>query len=269
MHLFGERLGVAQGRRIERGGWIGSCTISVTSAGSVRSRPFRHHGRRVPMIATGTIGSPASIASRKLPALNRATCPSGLRVPSAKMISDSPSDTSARQRRRMPARSGCRRSTNRCPPAPQVPAEHRKPRQRLLGDDPQLVRQRREDHRRVVDALMIRDEHVGRAGRDRARALRPRRARRSSPGSATTMRARTGARSSRADRTGSRRSTPRRGRWCRCVIAGIRIEDRPPPVIRRDAQNLELQWKLGIQEFGSSATHSINRPHCEFQIAKS
>ena len=32
------------------------------------------------------------------------------------MISDSPSDTSARQRPRMPARSGCRRSTNRWPP---------------------------------------------------------------------------------------------------------------------------------------------------------
>ena len=39
-----------------------------------------------------------------------------LRVPSAKMMSDSPSDTSARQRCRMPARSGCRRSTNRWPP---------------------------------------------------------------------------------------------------------------------------------------------------------
>ena len=55
---------------------------SRTSAGSVRSRPFGITAR-VPMTATGTTGSCASIASRKLPALNRATWPSGLRVPSA------------------------------------------------------------------------------------------------------------------------------------------------------------------------------------------
>ena len=46
----------------------------------------------------------------------------------------------------------------------QMPAEHRKFRQRLLRDDPQLVRQRREDDRRVVVALMVRDEDVVRAG---------------------------------------------------------------------------------------------------------
>ena len=86
------------------------------------------------------------------------------------MISDRPSDTSARQRSRMPARSGCRRSTNRWPPRLRCQPSTGKPRQRLLGDDPQLVRQRREDHRRVVDALVIRHEDVGRARRD---ALEP------------------------------------------------------------------------------------------------
>ena len=50
--------------------------------------------------------------------------------------------------------------------AAQVPSEDGKPRQRFLGNDPQLVRQRREDHRRVVDALVIRDEDVGLARRD-------------------------------------------------------------------------------------------------------
>ena len=142
----------------------------MTSAGSVRSRPFGITWR-VPITASGTIGRPAWIASRKLPALNRATRPSQLRVPSAKMISDSPSDTSARQRFRMPARSGCRRSTNRWPPRLRCQPSTGKPGERLLRDDPQLIRQRREEHRRVVDALVIRHEHVGRAGRDALEAF--------------------------------------------------------------------------------------------------
>ena len=50
--------------------------------------------------------------------------------------------------------------------APQMPPEHGKLRQRLLGDDPQLVRQRPEDDRRVVDALVVRHEHVVRARLD-------------------------------------------------------------------------------------------------------
>ena len=49
---------------------------------TVRSRPFGITCR-VPITASGTIGSPASIASRKLPPLKRPTRPSGLRVPSA------------------------------------------------------------------------------------------------------------------------------------------------------------------------------------------
>ena len=52
--------------------------------GPIRSRTVLPKLRqRVPMTATGTIGSRASIASRKLPALNFATWPSRLRVPSA------------------------------------------------------------------------------------------------------------------------------------------------------------------------------------------
>src|SRR4029434_6225044 len=42
----------------------------------------------------------------------------------------------------------------------QVPAEKRKAAERFLGDDPQLIRQRPEQDRNVVDALMIRDEYV-------------------------------------------------------------------------------------------------------------
>src|ERR1700733_8851211 len=57
------------------------------------------------------------------------------------------------------------------PAALQMPAKHGKLRQRLLRDDPQLIRERRENDRRVVDALMIRDEDVGRARDDALEAL--------------------------------------------------------------------------------------------------
>ena len=53
-----------------------------TLPGSVCSRPFGITPR-VPMMASGTIDRPASIARRELPALKRATWRSGLRVPSA------------------------------------------------------------------------------------------------------------------------------------------------------------------------------------------
>ena len=48
-----------------------------------------------------------------------------------------------------------------------MPAEKRKLPERLLGDDAKLERQRREDDRDVVDALMIRDENVGPARLER------------------------------------------------------------------------------------------------------
>src|SRR5438309_11259443 len=148
---------------------MGSCTISMTLAGSVRKRPFGITPR-VPTTASGTMGSPAWIASMKLPPLNLATCPSQLRVPSAKMMSDSPSETSARQR--LNARAiGIPAIDEQVAAAFEVPAEHRKPRERFLRDDPQLVRQRREDDGDVVDALVVRDEDVGPARLDAFESL--------------------------------------------------------------------------------------------------
>ena len=52
------------------------------------------------------------------------------------------------------------------PGAAQVPTEKRELPERFLRDDAQLKRQRRENHRDVVDALVIRDEHVGFAALD-------------------------------------------------------------------------------------------------------
>ena len=97
----------------------------------------------------------------------------------------------------------------------QVPAEHGKPRERFLRDDPELIRQRREDHRRVVDALVVRHEDVRRAGREALEALdgdvdagrlqnQPR------------PRARAAVREVAAPiERGSTRATPRRARSCR------------------------------------------------------
>src|SRR4051794_1045622 len=59
----------------DRGGKKGAWTIRSTTPGSVRRRPFCITWR-VPTTAIGTIGRPASSASRKLPALNRPTRPS-------------------------------------------------------------------------------------------------------------------------------------------------------------------------------------------------
>src|ERR1043166_6552784 len=55
--------------------------------------------------------------------------------------------------------------------AAQVPAEHGKARERLLGDDAKLVRQRREHDGRVVNALMVRYEDVCPAGNDALEAF--------------------------------------------------------------------------------------------------
>ena len=74
--------GVVNGRRLDCRRLNRIVDDQPTSAGSVRSRPFGITAR-VPMMATGTIGSCASIARRKLPALKRATRPSALLVPSA------------------------------------------------------------------------------------------------------------------------------------------------------------------------------------------
>src|SRR5687768_4263583 len=52
------------------------------------------------------------------------------------------------------------------PAAAKVPAQERNSSERVLRDDPKLIRQRPEEHGDVVDALMVRDEHVGPAGRE-------------------------------------------------------------------------------------------------------
>ena len=132
---------------------------SVTSPGQVISRPLRITWR-LPAMLTGTTGSPASIASRKMPPLKRAD----RAIDAARAFGkhDERSRAADEPRhllRRCPA-PGFLRSTSRWPVAPQVPAEERKPAERLLGDDAQLQRKRGEHHRDVVDALVIRREHV-------------------------------------------------------------------------------------------------------------
>ena len=86
-------------------------------------------------------------------------------------MSDSPRMGSALAHAKMPLRSGRRAIDQHVPGAAQVPAEERKAAERVLGDDAQLERQRAEDHRDVVDALVIGDEHVGRARRQPLEAL--------------------------------------------------------------------------------------------------
>src|SRR5512139_2144731 len=53
-----------------------------------------------------------------------------------------------------------------------MPAEKGERRERGLGDDPELVGERSEDNRDVVDALVIRHEHVGLAPLEPPEALR-------------------------------------------------------------------------------------------------
>ena len=140
---IGERLGVA-GRRRAR-----APAAESDRGRSASRRPARSAAglsaspARVPMTASGTTGSPASIASRKLPALKRATWPSGLRVPSAKMMQRQPFRDERPPAVQDPGAIGMRAIDEQVPAALQVPAEHGKLRQRFLGDDPQLIRQRR------------------------------------------------------------------------------------------------------------------------------
>src|SRR5262249_10179035 len=57
--------------------------------------------------------------------------------------------------------------------APQVPAEERELPERLLRDDAELKGKRGEHHRYVVDALMIRDEHVGSSRLESLKTIHP------------------------------------------------------------------------------------------------
>ena len=161
------------------------------------------------------------------------------------MISDSPSDTSARQRSQNAGAIGMPAIDEQMAAAPQMPAEHRKPRQRLLGDDPQLIRQRREDHRRVVDALVVRDEDVGRARRD---PLEPfdRDANAGGLQNQPRPRARAAVREVAAAIEQARHDRRRAEHDGVDGDGGNEKEDRPPPVIRRNAQ---LVTNLQIREF--------------------
>ena len=109
-----------------------------------RSRPFGITSR-VPMTDSGTIGRPASIASRKLPRLE----PRDVAVRAARALGEDDERQPVRHQRAPALQDagavGMPAIDEQMAAAPQVPAEHREPRQRLLGDDPQLVRQRRED----------------------------------------------------------------------------------------------------------------------------
>ena len=134
-------------------------------------------------------------------------CPRGRRTATAR-----PSVSRAAHSRIL-AWSGRLRSTSMWPVRAQVPAEEREPAERLLGDDAQLKRQRPEQDRDVVDALVVADEDVGAAPAAAARGPTPlTRTPLSSAGSAATRCARTSARSGRCGRTGSTPSTACRGR---------------------------------------------------------
>ena len=109
--------------------------------GQVISRPFASRGGcRRP--TAGTIGSFASIASRKLPALNGPTPPVGAPRPlreddERQAVADERASTSEDAAAiRTPA------IHQQVPRPPQVPAQERERPERLLRDDPQLPRQR-------------------------------------------------------------------------------------------------------------------------------
>ncbi len=93
---------------------MGACTIRRTSPGRVVSSPFRMTWR-LPTTESGTIEMPVCTAGKKLPALNGATNPSRLRVPSGNTMSERPRDGSDVAHRKIPCRSGRRRSTSMCP----------------------------------------------------------------------------------------------------------------------------------------------------------
>src|SRR6476620_7797535 len=126
--------------------------------------------------------------------------------------------------------------------APEVPAENRKPRQRLFRDDPQLIGQRGKDDRDVVDALVIGNEDVGTAGLNPFEALdTDPNARRSQ--NQPRPRTRASMREMAASVEGARRNR------CRAEQDGVdgnrgnQEENGPPPVIRRDAQT--AKYKVG------------------------
>ena len=149
---------------------IGSSTCRVTLPGQVARRPFSITNR------ASDRSPPARSAARldrqqKIPPLKRPTRPSTLRVPFGK---DDQRVAGAHQRPDLLEHARARILTRdeHVPGPREVPAEERESAQRILGEDAQLERQVPEQHRNVVDALMIRDEQgtlVARHALDAAR----------------------------------------------------------------------------------------------------
>src|SRR5262245_60906718 len=117
----------------------------------------------------------------------------------------------------------------------QMPAEYREFRQRFLGDDAELKRQRPEQHRCVVDALMIRYEDVGRSWRHTLKTFDGH----ANAGSFENQE-RPGAGTSMGEVTAlvpEARHDRRRAKHDRVDgDGGYQEENRPPPVIGRDFQ---------------------------------
>src|SRR5688572_12689052 len=129
------------------------------------------------------------------------------------------------------------------PRAPQVPAEKRKVPERLLGDDPELKRQRPEQDRDVVDALVIGDEDVGAIAREplEAHDLDPdprRRQNQPRPGPRAPVRKVAGLlEQARCERQRAEDDRVQRD-------GGDQIEDGPPPVIRRKSVIQNAKCKM-------------------------
>src|SRR5712691_8565044 len=129
----------------------------------------------------------------------------------------------------------------------EMPPEHRESRQRRLRDDPQLIRQRGEEDRRIVDALVIGDEHVRGARRNPFETLnanvdpgglqnQPR------PGARAAMREVAAVDEARRDRRGTEHDRVDGDGW-------NEIEDRPPPVEGGERQVGIMNLEFGIWNY--------------------
>ena len=93
---------------------IGGWTASVTSPGA-REAALPHHVPAADNRQRARSAGPPRSPAGSCPPLKRPTRPSALRVPSGNTMSDRPFDDQPAPAARMPARSGCRRSTSRWP----------------------------------------------------------------------------------------------------------------------------------------------------------
>ena len=165
--------------------------------------------------------------------MNRATAPSTLRVPSGNTMSERAPPTSRAIFFTMPA-PGFLRSTSRWPVRCRCQPRNGKLPERGLGDDAQLERQRREDDRDVVDALMVRRRRrscaADRAARGRATVTRTPVVFRISHAQARAQRWPKSPRRSTSDDSERDRAEDDRVD----ADGGNQEEDRPPPVKRRN-----------------------------------